>query len=140
MTAGTVDGGVGEEDEEGEEQGDHEEEGLDEGKNDGDDGEEGEGGEGIKVWLLQVCILANTIASQASNGLKRGPLTALAHSTPASRSRGALTSSASGQNVTLAQLLSLQGQTAAEGETGDGDDAASQPPQRSALNMFGNIR
>ncbi|SPO21293.1 related to anaphase promoting complex subunit 10 [Ustilago trichophora] len=160
---GSADAATSEEDEEAarEEDGleeEHDDEALAE---DGDEDAEGEGeggGEGIRVWLLQVCILANHLNGKdthirrlivfgpksSANGaadhrLKRGPTSSMAYEMPVRKNRATLTSSASGGNVTLAQLLSLQGQAGAEGEGGDGEDAAS-IPRRSGLNLFGNIR
>lgn len=156
---GAVDSVVNEEDEDGEGEEDevNEEEAAGE-----EDGEVGEGGgEGIRVWLLQVCILANHLngkdthirrlivfgpksgagtTGNASNGIKRGPTTGLANPLPTNRSRSALTPGANGGDVTLAQLLSLQGQ-AQDGTEGDDDDEdATSPPRRSRLSLFGNIR
>lgn len=163
---GSADAATSEEDEEtAREEDGLEEEEDDEGlAEDGDEDAEGEGGgggEGIRVWLLQVCILANHLNGKdthirrlivfgpkssangaADNRLKRGPTSSMAYQMPAPKNRAALTFGASGGNVTLAQLLSLQGQAGAAGEGGDGEEGsgAASPPRRSGLNLFGNIR
>lgn len=147
------------EDEEGDEgEEEREGEGSEEGKGDGDEDGEGEGGEGIKVWLLQVCILANHLngkdthirriivfgpktsstADTAFNPLKRKPLAGISEQVPASKSH------TNGPEFTLAQLLALQTQgqaaAAAEGEPEGSSGDASPPTHRSALNLFGSIR
>ncbi|SNX84080.1 related to anaphase promoting complex subunit 10 [Melanopsichium pennsylvanicum] len=135
--------------------------GQDNEEEEGDD-DEGER-EGIRVWLIQVCILANHLNGkdthirrlivfgpkagtstihQGPNLLKRGPTNKLTKSVATSRARGAQTSIPRGPNVTLAQLLSIQRQTAggAEDGTDDADGEVAPPWRTSALNLFGNIR
>ena len=134
-------------------------------QDEGDDEEDGEGtdgAEGIRVWLLQVCILANHLngkdthirrlivfgpkSSNATgtnphNPLKRGPASRLAHPATAPKPRTALTPNLAGQSITLAQLLSVQAQADAENGASEEDGSgANSPPRRSALSLFGNIR
>lgn len=171
MTPGSVDAVTVEEDEDGGEG--EEEENLTEAGGDGakarggggeeeDDDEEGES-EGIKVWLIQICILANHLNGKdthirrlvvfgpkqpnalSSHGTKRGPINGLAHSTipPPLRSHNGQGPDIRGQSVTLTQLLSLQ--SAANGEDRDeevvdDDSTAGVGMRRSGLNLFGNIR
>ncbi|CDU23311.1 related to anaphase promoting complex subunit 10 [Sporisorium scitamineum] len=175
MTPGSVDAATNEED--AEERGEDEEDddvqdagmdvvnGLVGRGNDGDsDDEEEEGGtEGIRVWLIQVCILANHLngkdthirrlvvfgpkANNATSnpyyrGIKRGPANSLAQSMPPHKTRGGPGSSANanGNHVTLAQLLSLQGASNARADEAEDGSAASSVHRRSGLNLFGNIR
>ncbi|GAC99435.1 potential anaphase-promoting complex processivity factor [Pseudozyma hubeiensis SY62] len=174
MTPGSVDAVTVEEEEDGVE---GEEEDLTEAGGDGakagggpgdegdddDDDEEGES-EGIKVWLIQICILANHLNGKdthirrlvvfgpkqshaiSSHGTKRGATNGLAHSTipPPLRPQNGQASYGRAQNVTLAQLLSLQSAASTEDrndEVDDDDDsAAGAGLRRSGLNLFGNIR
>ncbi|SPO20371.1 related to anaphase promoting complex subunit 10 [Ustilago trichophora] len=163
---GSADTVASEEDEEAAQEedgfeGGEDDEGVAEDEDEDGAGEGAGGGEGIRVWLLQVCILANHLNGKdthirrlivfgpksaangtADNRLKRGPTSSMAYQMAAPKSRAALTSSANGGNVTLAQLLSLQEQAGAEDEGGDGEEgnAAASPSRRSGLNLFGNIR
>ncbi|KAJ9476490.1 Anaphase-promoting complex subunit DOC1 [Pseudozyma hubeiensis] len=171
MTPGSADAVTVEEDEDGAEG--EEEDDMTEARGDGgkgregggeedDDDEEGES-EGIKVWLIQICILANHLNGKdthirrlvvfgpkqshaiSSHGTKRGPINGLAHSTipPPLRSHNGQGPDSRGQNVTLAQLLSVQSAASAEDrrdEMDDDDSAAGAGLRRSGLNLFGNIR
>ncbi len=161
MTMGSVDAVTSEEDEVEDGEGEGTGAGGEARRNveEGEDDDEGEGSEGIRVWLLQVCILANHLNGKdthirrlvvfgpkashtpANNptGLKRGAANGLTRSIPAPGARGALSTSANGQNVTLAQLLALQ--SAADdgaGEEGEGEEGG--PARRTGLSLFGNIR
>lgn len=159
---GAVDSVASEEDEEADGEGEGEEDEEEDGGVEGEEGEDTEGGEGIRVWLIQVCILANHMNGKdthirrlivfgpkrevgamgnASSGVKRGPLTEMANAVPTNRSRTALEPGANGGNVTLAQLLSLQ-EEAQNGTEGDEDEEgeAASPPRKSGLSLFGNIR
>ncbi|TKY90912.1 hypothetical protein EX895_000910 [Sporisorium graminicola] len=177
MTPGSVDAAMNEEDEEGEDGDadvdDGEEVGADKmdslgGKadeGDSDDDDEATGGaEGIRVWLIQVCILANHLNGKDTHirrlvvfgpkstntpgnpryqGLKRGPAhSSLEQAMPPPKARGASAPSAAanGQHVTLAQLLSLQGASDGTADETDDESAAGSVQRRSGLNLFGNIR
>ncbi|EST06613.1 Anaphase-promoting complex, subunit 10/DOC domain protein [Kalmanozyma brasiliensis GHG001] len=155
MTIGSVDASVNEEDEDGQE-------GEEAKGEDGEDEDEEDGGDGIRVWLIQVCILANHLNGKDTHirrlvvfgpktngapaggdaGTKRAPTNGLTYAMPPTKTRTALSSSGNGQDVTLAQLLSIQS-AAREGEAAQGEDeegAIGGPARRSALNLFGNIR
>lgn len=162
MTPGTVDAATEEEDEE------HGE--VDAGENEqihGDGEDEGSDEEdeldGIRVWLLQVCILANHLNGKDTHirrivvfGPKTSPTASTGKGTAGalkrtrdvsldatanSRSKSRTAAGNNGSDVTLAQLLSLQTQADAQGaEEAANADAAPTPPRRSALNLFGSIR
>lgn len=165
MTPGSVDAVTAEEDEEadGEDgQDDATQESAPAGPaGERDDDDQGES-QGIRVWLIQVCILANHLngkdthirrlivfgpqPSDAPNpqGLKR-PTNGLTHSMllpPQVRLRNEQASSGHSPNVTLAQLLSLQNAASVDvqdDQAGD-ESAAGAVLRRTGLNLFGNIR
>lgn len=150
MTPGSVDASTNEEDETQQEEEVEEDEEEDEEPEDGgirsgmdadDDAEEGEDdqddGEGIKVWLLQVCILANHLngkdthirrlivfgpqssstsaansmaRSSVYNRLKRELHTAPSEIMPAAKNRATLTSSHTGTGTGISPNLSRGGQ------------------------------
>lgn len=158
MTMGSVDASANEEDEDAQE-GDAD--GA-EAKGEVGDDEEEDAGDGIRVWLIQVCILANHLNGKdthirrlvvfgpktqgatagSSAGIKRGPANGLAYAMPPAKTRTPLSASGNGQDVTLAQLLSIQS-AAREEEEAQGEEeqgAVGAPARRSGLNLFGNIR
>lgn len=165
MTPGSVDAVTAEEDEEADgddSQDDATQESAPAGPaGERDDDDQGES-QGIRVWLIQVCILANHLngkdthirrlivfgpqPSDAPNpqGLKR-PTNGLTHSMllpPQVRLRNEQASSGHSPNVTLAQLLSLQNAASVDvqdDQAGD-ESAAGAVLRRTGLNLFGNIR
>lgn len=165
MTPGSVDAVTAEEDEEadGEDgQDDATQESAPAGPaGERDDDDQGES-QGIRVWLIQVCILANHLNGKDTHirrlivfgpqpsdvpnpqGLKR-PTNGLTHSMllpPQVRLRNEQASSGHSPNVTLAQLLSLQNAASVDvqdDQAGD-ESAAGAVLRRTGLNLFGNIR
>ncbi|CBQ68102.1 related to anaphase promoting complex subunit 10 [Sporisorium reilianum SRZ2] len=162
MTPGSVDAVLNEEDEE-EGEGEEEEAGATGGADGESDDDEDGATEGIRVWLIQVCILANHLngkdthirrlivfgpkpSTAAANphypGAKRSASSSLAQSMPPHKTRGAPASSgtANGHHVTLAQLLAVQAASSGEAEEAEDESAAGLGQRRSGLSLFGNIR
>jgi anaphase-promoting complex subunit 10 len=161
MTPGTVDAATEEEDEERDEADGENEQTNGEGEEGGSDEEDEQ--DGIRLWLLQVCILANHLNGKDTHirrivvfGPKTSPTASTGKGTAGalkrirdvsldatanSRSKSRTAVGNNGSDVTLAQLLSLQTQADAQGaEEAANADAAPTPPRRSALNLFGSIR